>query len=354
MTLMLLARRTVPILLALAAGLVGPSASPALAAGTCATPILSAVIDPMTSDPLSPRIVLQADGLSLPAQGHFEWGDGQYGVARLDDGDGALGVATDIQPIYATAGTYLVKMSVTDACGSTTDLVMSVDVPLRLPSEVEIACPTAVDASGYCVVPLGSTSVFTVGGGATGPWRWNRAGAHVRGASLSMRAAELGTVHLQATARTRAGWLVTPVLAVITVAPPRPRITEFSDPLRATVDEPLSVRFTVPPGVDGGGASILVDDRKVADGTSATLRLEAGTHMISYAVVEADGGVIVRQAVVVASPPPPPVGLIAGAATLSVGLLAVALVSRRRHRHRRASRLAVAPTQPVRSQGTTP
>lgn len=359
MTFPLLARLAVPAILAIGAGLAGPSAFPVRAAGVCATPILSAVIDPGASLPLSPRIVLTADGLTLPAQGRFEWGDGQYGVARLDDGDGALGVVTNVQPVYTTAGTYTLELAVTDACGATTTLAFPVAVPLRLPAPAAIECPASVDASGFCVVGLGAVSTFTVtGGGPAGPWHWNASSAEGPADARSHRvfADDARPVHLQATAITPTGWLVTPVLQVVAIAPASARITAFSDPMSATADQPFDVGFTVPAGSKGGAASILVDDVKVADGTSASIRLGSGSHTITYVVLDLDGGAIQRQAVVVVSAPPPPVGLI-GAVALTLLMIGAAL--RTRTRWRRRNRVAAAsgpaPLPLVRQpRGTTP
>jgi hypothetical protein len=297
-------------------------------------PVLSALIDPGASERLSPRIILTAVNLSLPAQGRFEWGDGQYGVARLSDGTGGLDVDTTIQPTYGAPGTYDLSLGVTDACGVITTLPYRVTVPMILLTPASVTCPGLVDAKGYCVIALGSEATFAVSGGPPDTaWRWSDEPARGDrgGESHAVLRDGTGLLRLQAATVTRTGWLVTPILDVVAVAPPRPRITAFLDVGAVTADRPFDIGFELPSGSVDGTPSIYIDDLWVADAVGATISLAPGSHTVAYVVTYPDGGVIQRQTLVLASADGMPF-LIAGIATtvlLGLALVTVALYRRR-------------------------
>lgn len=335
MTLPSFTRFTFSAVLAISAGLAGFSASPA-AALTCATPVLTALVDPSTSQRLSPRIILTAVGLSLPAQGRFEWGDGQHGVARMNDGTGGLDVDTTIQPTYGAPGTYDLSLAVTDACGVVTTLPYQVTVPMILPTPASVTCPGLVDSMRYCVIALGSEATFGVSGGPTDTaWRWSDLAPDERGSeSRALLREDTGLLRLQAATVTRSGWLVTPILDVVAVAPPRPRITTFVDVGSVTADRPFDVGFTLPAGSADGTPSIYVDDLLVADAVGATISLAPGSHTVAYVVTFPDGGTIQRQTLVLASAGGMPflIAGIAAAILLALALLTFALYRRRSRR----------------------
>jgi hypothetical protein len=341
MTLPSFARFTISAALAISAGMAGSAASPAIAV-TCTVPVLSALIDPGASERLSPRIILTAVNLSLPAQGRFEWGDGQYGVARLSDGTGGLDVDTTIQPTYGAPGTYDLSLVVTDACGVITTLPYRVTVPMILPTPASVTCPGLVDTMGYCVIALGTEATFGVSGGpADTAWQWSddptRNG---RGTKTDVRLRnDTGLLRLQAANVTPSGWLVTPVLDVVAVAPRRPGITAFVDVGAVTADRPFDVGFALPSGSMDGAPSIYVDELLVADAIRATISLAPGSHTVAYVVTYPDGGVIQRQTVVLANADGMPF-LIAGSA--AVVLLAVALLTLALYRRHSRGRAVVA------------
>jgi hypothetical protein len=335
------ARFAVSASLAVSAGLAGFSASPAVAA-TCTTPVLSARIDPAASERLSPRIILTAVNLALPAQGRFEWGDGQFGVARMSDGTGGLDVDTTIQPKYGAPGTYDLSLAVTDACGVITTLPYRVTVPMILPTPASVTCPGLVDTTGYCVIALGTEVTFGVSGGpADTAWQWSdESWRNGRGTETNVRLRrDTGLLRLQATNVTPTGWLVTPILDVVAVAPPRPRITAFLDVGAVTADRPFEVSFALPSGSTGGTPSIYVDELLVADAITATISLAPGSHTVTYVVTYPDGGVIQRQTLVLANAVGMPFLIAVSAAVL---LLALALLTFALHRQRSGGPAAVA------------
>jgi hypothetical protein len=334
-------RFTVSAALAIFAGLAGFSASPAVAV-TCTTPVLTALIDPAASGRLSPRIILTAVNLSLPAQGRFEWGDGQHGVARMSDGTGGLDVDTTIQPTYGAPGTYNLSLAVTDACGVITTLPYRVTVPMILPTPASVTCPGLVDTMGYCVIALGTEATFGVSGGpADTAWQWSDDSARngrVTETGVRLRS-DTGLLRLQASNVTQTGWLVTPILDVVAVAPPRPRITAFLDVGAVTADRPFDVGFALPSGSMDGTPSIYVDELLVADAITATISLARGSHTVAYVVTYPDGGVIQRQTLVLANADGMPFLIAASAAVV---LLALALLTFALHRQRSGGPSAVA------------
>jgi hypothetical protein len=336
MTLHPFARTIVFAVLASSAGLAGSSVT-AAAAVTCTTPVLTAFVDAAASERLSPRIILTSVNLSLPAQGRFEWGDGQDGVARISDGTGGLDVDTTIQPTYSAPGTYDLSLAVTDACGVITTLPYRVTVPMILPASASVACPGLVDAMGYCLIPLGSEATFAVSGGpAETAWQWSDDPArNERGSEAhAVLPKGPGLLRLQAATVTPAGWLVTPVLEVVVVAPARPRITAFMNVGTVTADRPFDVGFTLPSGSLGGTPGIYVDDVLVADAVGTTISLASGSHTVAYVLTYPDGGITQRQTLVLANPDGTPFLPAALAASVLLALAVVA-VARCRARSRR-------------------
>jgi hypothetical protein len=352
MTLPSFARFTISAALAISAGMAGSAASPAIAV-TCTVPVLSALIDPGASERLSPRIILTAVNLSLPAQGRFEWGDGQYGVARLSDGTGGLDVDTTIQPTYGAPGTYDLSLVVTDACGVITTLPYRVTVPMILPTPASVTCPGLVDTMGYCVIALGTEASFGVSGGpADMAWQWSDDSARNASGRESHAVLRNGTglLRLQAATVTRTGWLVTPILDVVAVAPPRPRITTFLDVGAVTADRPFEVGFVLPSGSVDGTPSIYVDELLVADATTATISLAPGSHTVAYVVTYPDGGVIQRQTLVLANADGMPSVIAASAAVVPLALALLTFALYRRHSGGRGCRRDAAGVGPIHTE----
>jgi hypothetical protein len=352
MTFPSLTRFTVSAVLAISAGLAGFSGSPAVAA-TCTAPVLSALIDPAASERLSPRIILTAVNLSLPAQGRFEWGDGQYGVARMSDGTGGLDLDTTIQPAYSAPGTYDLSLAVTDACGVITTLPYRVTVPMILPTSASVTCPGLVDAMGYCVIALGSEATFAVSGGPPDTaWQWSDDPARSERGRESHAVLRNGTglLRLQAATVTRTGWLVTPILDVVAVAPPRPRITAFLDVGAVTADRPFDIGFALPSGSVDGTPSIYVDELLVADANTATISLAPGSHAVAYVVTYPDGGVIERQTLVLANADGMPFVIAASAAVVPLALALLTFALYRRHSGGRGCRRDAAGVGPIHTE----
>jgi hypothetical protein len=260
----------------------------------------------------------------------------------MSDGTGGLDVDTTIQPTYGAPGTYNLSLAVTDACGVITTLPYRVTVPMILPTPASVTCPGLVDAMGYCVIALGTEATFGVSGGpADTAWQWSDdSPRNGRGTETNVRLrSDTGLLRLQASNVTRTGWLVTPILDVVAVAPPRPRITAFLDVRAVTADRPFEVGFALPPGPMDGTPSIYVDEMLVADAITATISLAPGSHTVAYVVTYSDGGVIQRQTLVLANADGKPFLIAASAAVV---LLALALLTFGLDRRRSGGPAAVA------------
>lgn len=318
---------------------VGLSNTPVtIAADGCPRPRLRAVIDPVRSAPLAPRIVLHAKDLVLPASGRFEWGDGRFGIASI-----GLQVIGDpeviIEPTYGHGGTYHLVLSLTDACGNETQLPYTVHLPLVLPPSREIRCPDLVDDSRICVVPPDQPRIFAVPRGNGGRWEWttdepDRSTPTVAG-DLPLEMARGETDLLQASRVMPGGWEVTPPLRVVALPRQLGAITGYIEPRQVVAGELVQLGFSAPAGTEGGVPVIMVDGEPVAAATEATVAFSDGIHEVAYGLSFDDGALVQRRIMVpvrVAATSPL---LVTGVTALAVGGGLLFLLWRRRRRRDR-------------------
>lgn len=353
-------RRLLP-LLALAALMLGvlapgpvtraldPTATPAPsvpAGGDCgATPVIEYTIDLAASAPFSPMVQFRENGMALPAAGRFYWGNGQYGIANLNQVGGGNEFFKQVQPIYSTPGEYNFNSNITDACGTVFSYDYPLAVPLTLPTTLTLPCPGTTDVSGFCLVALGQKITFTIGGGPDTGWRWDATGPP-GGRTLTRSFDTLGEFWIQARVVSKDGMIVSPLLKVAPTAPSRPRITEYQAPDEVDAGADFTASFTVPAGAEQAKPSIYADAKQVSDTTSAQLSFAAGTHVITFVLTYPDDSTVSRQVGVVslAPPPPPPevgpnpllllAGILAGGLALGFLILALLLLARRLRRRR--------------------
>jgi hypothetical protein len=340
---LLLAPATAFALAPLVAFVVPSPQAIAASATECERPTLVAFVDPAPGSTMGAHVDVHWADLATPAQVRITWGNGEYQTARVDSlQSAARPVAVDAR--YATAGDYILTVSVTDACGTTQVDTLPLTVPLSAAQPPAIECPGTLDRSGFCLAPQGEVVELRVSGWLPGstPLTW-RSDRPIAGIDPTLSAASVGLTlrdatayTLQASARTPDGWVVTRPLTLIGV-PRRPdAITVFAAPRTAVAGEPLNLDFEPPAAPFAGVPGIAIDGERPLDGSSASVTLSEGSHTITYSVAYPDGSSVQRQTIVVGrAAPVPAAGIFAGIAG-AIGALAALVVIGRRLRHRPA------------------
>ncbi|MEA2623048.1 MAG: hypothetical protein QOH61_1958 [Chloroflexota bacterium] len=351
---LLLAPVTAFVLAPLVAFVVPSSLAIAASATECERPTLVAFVDPARGSTMEAHVDLHWADLATPAQALVTWGNGEYQTARVDSlQSAARPVAVDAR--YATAGDYILTVSVTDACGATQVDTLELTVPLSAAPPPAIECPGTLDPSGFCLIPQGERVALRVSGelpeSTPLTWRGDRplAGIDptVPAASVGLTLPDATAYTLQASARTPDGWVVTKPLTLIGI-PRRPdAITVFAAPNTAIAGEPLSLDFEPPAAPVAGVPRIAVDGEQPVDGSSASVTLSAGSHTITYSVAYPDGSSVERQTIVVGREAPvAPATILAGIAG-AIGALSALLLIGRRLRHRPARPTGAPPAMPT-------
>lgn len=212
--------------------------------------------------------------------------DGTIASYAWDFGDGTTGTGATAEHSYATAGTYNVKLTVTDNAGTTGTVTSPVMVAPAPPANVAPTARFVSTATGLQVNLDASTSADPDGTIASYAWDFGD-GATGSGASPSHTYAAAGTHQVTLTVTDNAGATDSITQPVTTQAPanvaPTAAFTSTTTGLKANVDASASA------DPDGTVASYAWDFGDGGAGTGATADhtyAAAGTYQVKLTVTD--------------------------------------------------------------------
>jgi PKD repeat protein len=230
--------------------------------------------------------------------------DGTIASYAWDFGDGATGAGKTAAHTYAAAGTYSVKLTVTDNAGATGTLTRPVTVTAAPPANVAPTAAFTSTASNLTLAVDGSTSADS--DGTIASWAWDFGdGATATGKTASHTYAAAGTYSVKLTVTDNAGATGTVTTSVAVTAPAnKPPAAAFTS---AAANLALAVDGSTSADSDGTIASWAWDfgDGATATGkTAAHTYAAAGTYSVKLTVTDNAGatGAVTRPVAVTATP----------------------------------------------------